>query len=495
MRRSEASFVTADGKSRSKSYLAARHASIITKVIACTLTFVLALSLIPAMSLDASNAFAQDETVTAAIDQAETDAGAAGEAPAADTATAPTATEEPAPAAEGDTAGTENPGGAAVEPNTAAGGSATDADGSNAATDDPNAQGDDPDADGADADKDKKDGAGAYPAQELTTTVADAGITVRVEADEGVLPEGATVEAVAVDSKAITDAVEERVEAAGEELGVVKAIDVTLYDEAGEEIQPRGKITVTFSNTDLDSDDVSIFHMKEADDGYVAEDVATVAAKADEQVFETTHFSIYAIVDTGEIARLKVVFHKADGTDPTEIYVKKGDDVDAVVYAPGVGTLQAEHVFRGWTSDAHYTGTTTPMTIADVRTLVAGMLPAAADGETLDLYPIVLKAISVSYLDENDTSLGTTTLYLDPGETSTPYTVDMPYTPPSSYQNFEGWEVKSGGDGIEGHAAGDIYPNGTQLTLSGSVVFSVNAPVGHWLVFNENGRDATYIVL
>ena len=36
------------------------------------------------------------------------------------------------------------------------------------------------------------------------------------------------------------------------------------------------------------------------------------------------------------------------------------------------------------------------------------------------------------------------------------------------------------------------YPNGTILTLSGSATLSLHAPAGHWLVFNENGKGATY---
>ena len=336
--------------------------------------------------------------------------------------------------------------------------------------------------------------------QTLTATLED-GTIVTVQAPAGVLPDGVTVDAKAVEQQEVIDAVTSEVEKDGTVAGVVKAIDVTLRDVDGNEVQPNGKLTVTFSQTGMESDDISVYHVKTPDDTPVDEVVAsdltveqveTAKAEADEQVFETTHFSIYAIVDTGEIARLKLVFHKADGTDPTEIYVKKGDDVDAVVYDPGAGTLQSGYVFRGWTTDANYTGATTPMTIADVRDLVESKLPAARDGDALDLYPIVLKAISVSYLDANDTSLGTTTLYLDPGQTSLAYTVNMNYTPPSSYQNFEGWKVKSGGGGIDGYVDDTIYRNGTQLMLSGSVVFSVNAPVGHWLVFDENGRDATY---
>lgn len=495
MRQGKAAVSAADGKSRQRLNLAIRQMGAMTKAVACMLTFVLAFSLMPATSLGTFSAFAQDET-DAATDQAATDAGAAEEASAAGDATVPATTEEPAPAAGGDTTATDSPDVTTGNTDASGGGSGADASDPSTAVDGPDAQGEG--AEGADEDKDKKDGAEAYPAQELTATVAGTGITVRVEAAEGVLSQGATVRAVAVDSAAITDAVEERVEAAGEELGEMKAIDVTLHDEAGEEIQPKGKITVTFNNTGLGSDDVSVFHMREAGDGYVAEDVTTVAAEADKQVFEAEHFSIYAIVDTNPYARLKVVFHKADNGDPAIIYTNQADlnndNVDNVVYDPGAGALEANETFRGWTTDQNYDETVTPMDIEGVRTLVKTKLAAgvAQDGEALDIYPVVFKVLHVSYLDENDSSLGSETLLLLKSKSSTSYTVNMAYTPPSSYQDFEGWNVDSGGSNIDGHTAGDIYTNGTEITLRGDVVFSVNAPEGHWLVFDENGSGATY---
>ena len=42
------------------------------------------------------------------------------------------------------------------------------------------------------------------------------------------------------------------------------------------------------------------------------------------------------------------------------------------------------------------------------------------------------------------------------------------------------------------YTEGTVYENGTDITISGDVVFSVEAPEGHWLVFDENGKGATY---
>ena len=36
------------------------------------------------------------------------------------------------------------------------------------------------------------------------------------------------------------------------------------------------------------------------------------------------------------------------------------------------------------------------------------------------------------------------------------------------------------------------YPNGTEVTLTGDVVFNVDAPHGNWLVYNANGKGGTF---
>ncbi|MDI9590549.1 MAG: InlB B-repeat-containing protein [Acidobacteriota bacterium] len=341
------------------------------------------------------------------------------------------------------------------------------------------------------------DGAKAPAAQRLAATVdGDDETIVTVDADAGVLSEGATVKARLVDDQAVIDAVTDEVEGAGGEVGEVKAFDVTLHDAEGNEIQPDGAVKVTFSKTDMPSDDVAVYHV--SDDAQKVEKVKTKTADADKQVFETTHFSIYAIADTNPYARLKIVFHKADDSESTVIYANQADftngNVDNIVYDPGVGTLGANETFRGWTTDPDYDQTVVPMDIGGVRTLVKNKLQAGVsqDGETLDVYPVVFKVLHVSYLDENESSLGSETLLLLRSESSTSYTVNMAYTPPTAYQDFEGWNVDSGGTNIDGHTAGTVYENGTEIALSGDVVFSVNAPEGHWLVFDENGKGATY---
>lgn len=347
------------------------------------------------------------------------------------------------------------------------------------------------------------------PAQKLVQTLAD-GTIVTVEAAEGVLPEGTTIEAKIVDSQNVVDAVTAEVQkgdAAAE--ATIKAIDITLFDKDGNEIQPSGKLTVTFSKTGMDSDNISVYHVTtpndEPVDNVAADDLAveqvdTTKAEADEQVFEADHFSIYAIVDTTANPRLKVTFYQKDKTtEAASMLVKRSNtvtDIASIVYDPGAGTLEANEVFRGWTTDADYTEATESMSIEDVRTLVqqtAAKLADGADGTELKLYPMVFRSLNVTYLDENRTSLGTDTLLVPVSQTgSVDYTVNKEYTPKDDEHDFQGWNVSEGTTNIEGYAAGTTYTNGTAIKISGDVTFSVNAPAGHWLVFDENGKGATY---
>lgn len=335
-----------------------------------------------------------------------------------------------------------------------------------------------------------------FPAQLLSSQVAESDTVVTVEAGEGVLPRDSSVEAKAVSEKFIIDAVTDKVESDGAVAAEVKAFDVTLRDASGREIQPQGNVKVSFSKTGISSESVSVYHV--SDDAGKVEAVPFATSEADTQKFEAGHFSIYAIVDLGEVSRLDVRFHKASpaaDSDFASILVKKSDDLNAVLYDPGAGDIQDGYSFRGWTTEKNYTKATRPLTVEDVRVLAQSELqkPTFKEGVVLELWPIILKPVSVTYLDEADTSLGSHTDYLERGETSLSYTVNMPYTPPGAYQHFVGWHVNVGGDDIEGHAPDKVYANGTTVKLSGSVTFGVEAPEGHWLVFNENGKDATYI--
>ncbi|MBQ2479595.1 MAG: hypothetical protein II510_09050, partial [Erysipelotrichales bacterium] len=65
--------------------------------------------------------------------------------------------------------------------------------------------------------------------------------------------------------------------------------------------------------------------------------------------FEADGFSIYAIVETGEDARVLVKFMNGS-TEIESMYVKSADaaKISTVLYDPGAGTIPEGAYFRGW---------------------------------------------------------------------------------------------------------------------------------------------------
>ena len=130
------------------------------------------------------------------------------------------------------------------------------------------------------------------------------------------------------------------------------------------------------------------------------------------------------------------------------------------------------------------------MDIEAVRTAIKSKLGGTVNpGDKLTYYAVVLKAYTVTYLGDADTVLGSDEIkyVASEGTPSKSYTVEMTYIPDDSH-NFEGWKVRTG----TVTPTQDVYPNGTAVTISGDVVFAVEAPKGNWLVFDENGRGAKY---
>jgi len=341
-----------------------------------------------------------------------------------------------------------------------------------------------------------------YPAVSFKKTAGN--MIVSISAPEGALPEGATVKVVSVKAAEIKDAVEDMMENGR----VVKAVDITFYDKEGKEIEPKKEVSVSFASEKFgDLNKPAVIHINDNGNAEKVEG-AKVNTNTNKATFKSDEFSVYAVIDegeTGEDARLKVVFKNGDTTIAT-MYVKKSDTLntdtlETVLYDPGAGTVPTGASFKGWTTKADYTAddVSNAKTIDGVRSDITAKFAATGEdavkeGDTVIYYAMLFKQYTVNYLDENETSLGTDNIFIPTSstESSVSYTVNMAYTPPDDLHNFEGWNVKSGGDKIEGYTAGKTYENETTISISGSVVFSVNSPEGHWLVFDENGKGGTY---
>ena len=325
-------------------------------------------------------------------------------------------------------------------------------------------------------------------------------VSVTVYAPEGALPEGTTMKVKSVGVFGMSSVKKAVKDELGSNAEVVKAVDITFYDKDGAEIQPEKAVSVSFDSAKFeDLDQPAVVHI---DDSKKAEKLADKLVDADgsEVAFTADSFSVYVVVETGTDARLNVVFHQANGAETT-MKVKQNDlnpdKISDIIYDPGAGDLSTDGttLFLGWTINKDYTADTASMTIEDIRGAIKDRLSEKVkEGDTLDVYAMLFKQYNVKYVDEYDTSLGVETVPFraDSNEATQNYVVSQTYTPEDNDHNFEGWNVKEGGDSIEGYTEGTVYVNDTSIRISGDVTFSVNAPAGHWLIFNENGKGATY---
>ena len=331
------------------------------------------------------------------------------------------------------------------------------------------------------------------------------GLNIVIDAPEGAFPEGTKAEITPVFDDAYVEAAEGIIDG---EAKTAIAVDISFkYD--GEEIEPLIPISVKmFSDVIETADNTHVVHIN--DDGE-ANLVGGVNVGDESLGFVSGDFSIYIVVIEGYDSRLEVKF--MNGTkEIASMYVKKRDvengKMDQVLYDPGAGELEDGVIFKGWTRDPKYTKETTGLTIEDVRKEVEGFLPPAKDAEEEGAEPVVyyamlFKEYHVTYLDEKYVALGQhSALYRADAtgdDLKTDYTINMGYSPVDDEHDFQGWFVYQYEENVVElngspyvHDPTKSYINGTKLVIQGELVLAVNSPEGHWLVFDENGKGATY---
>ncbi|MBR5640886.1 MAG: InlB B-repeat-containing protein [Firmicutes bacterium] len=312
--------------------------------------------------------------------------------------------------------------------------------------------------------------------------------TVTVTAEPYTFPEGTTVTIEEVflgrtQKAAIADAVEEKVE-------IVKAYDITFFDADGSEVQPAIPVKVSIvSDAIAESDNLQVVHMENEKKAEVVDiDVTEEGVE-----FGAKHFSVYVVVET-VVPRLTVYF--GDQGSIASMIIKKADtaaEVDDIIYDPGVGTVPAGQTFKGWTTE----GATELMTIEGVRTdAMAKVAELTANGE-VTYTPVFYKQYTVTYVDINGIAVGTEAVDLPSTETNAEYTVNMNYSTDDTH-NFEGWHIADA-DSLEsivsptGLTIESLIANETDIVIKGDLKLSAVAPEGCWLVFDENGKGASYV--
>ena len=279
---------------------------------------------------------------------------------------------------------------------------------------------------------------------------------------------------------------------------VLASYDITILDGSGKSWQPEKPVTVTIKDDSFgDGKTLQIYHQGNSG----REFVATVTSHNNSVSFPAEHFSVYVVVES-VVPRLTVKFVNGT-TEVATMYVKASDtaaEVEKIIYDPGAGNT-AGQVFKGWTTEQNYTKDTTMMTIVNVRAdAMARAAALTADG-SVTYYAAMFKQYKITYeapinLDDPTSQLvvvGTESVEIPSRETNAAYTVNQGFSTDDTH-NFEGWKVVEGLSNIvtPSATADTLFENGTAMTIKGDVAFSTVAPKGHWLVFDENGKGATY---
>ncbi|MBQ3322129.1 MAG: hypothetical protein IJH05_04720 [Firmicutes bacterium] len=321
-----------------------------------------------------------------------------------------------------------------------------------------------------------------FPAQDFSGEAN--GVSVKVSAPKGALPEGTKMSVKGVSADQVQAAVEGLVDG---EVANLKAVDISFKCD-GKEIEPKKAVSVHMTASGVEAD--KVVHI--ADSGNA--NVVGASTSGNSASFKSADFSIYVVVEdgeTGDDARLNVVFVKANG-DEVKMPITKRQiaDINTYIYDPGVGDISGKF-FKGWAEENEdYTAETPSNTISDIRTTVTNKLNAGVEeGDTLYYYAMVFDSYKVTYRDQNGVTLKTDeNLYRSDEEDHT-YTISLTYEPYSEESEeegsdtmasqFMGWEQISPAVSEE-----TIYQPNDEITLTGDIILNAKVSKVYWLVFN-----------
>ena len=182
-------------------------------------------------------------------------------------------------------------------------------------------------------------------------------VGVHASAAEGVLPKGARLIVEQVNRKAILNAVENTVSDNNKEMDSAVALDISIVDKDGVEIQPNGVVNISFENAAVSGDEINVYHV--TDDASAVTEVAT-----NTQSFDANHFSIYVITGEKNVPLTTFNFVDAKGKTVSTQIVKTGDTLITPT-APDV----AGKAFVGWyDGETKFEDFNTALTIAETTT-------------------------------------------------------------------------------------------------------------------------------
>ena len=182
-----------------------------------------------------------------------------------------------------------------------------------------------------------------YPAFIQSETAGN--VVVHATAAEGVLPRGSKLVVKRITRKSILNAVEETVSEKNKEVESAVALDITIQNKDGVEIQPNGLVNISFENVAVTGEEVNVYHV--TNDANTVTEVAT-----NTQSFDTNHFSIYVITNENQVPLTTFNFVVNDTTVSKQTtvstqIVKSGDTLIAPTAPDMIG-----QAFVGWVDEA-----------------------------------------------------------------------------------------------------------------------------------------------
>ena len=209
--------------------------------------------------------------------------------------------------------------------------------------------------DDAEADPETKEELPEYPAFDQSETAGN--VVVHATAAEGVLPRDSKLVVKRITRKAILNAVEDTVSEKNKEMDSAVALDITIQNKDGVEIQPNGSVNISFENAAVSGDEINVYHV--TDDASAVTEVAT-----NTQSFDANHFSIYVITGENNVPLTTFNFVDANGKPVSTQIVKTGDTLITPT-APDV----AGKAFVGWyEGETKFEDFNTALTITETKT-------------------------------------------------------------------------------------------------------------------------------
>ena len=300
--------------------------------------------------------------------------------------------------------------------------------------------------------------------QSLSVSTGDATVTL-----QGVMPEGATVQAVPV-----------QVAIEGQE--VLAAYDITIYDAKGQVYQPQeGAIKVDIVNAAVaeaaaSAEEVSVYHM---DNAAAAPQEVAAAPTGDGVTFQAESFSIYVVTKPEDHYTVTYTFYDEDRTTVINQQILSKDET---LNRPETPEATQNRKFVGWVyenerefSDANFGKT-------------AGDLNGSplTESSTVDLYAKYEPVYYVYYMSGNDADshILHTQTYTDGAEIEWR---EVPFKTSNVNQALVGWSQTPNADDPET----DLFVNGADITLYPVV------KEAHWITYESRGGsivDPAYVL-